>query len=230
MRWLEKLGLYRIEKNISDLASENFITQNNILEFRKKIDILVVDDKEFDFIDPLRSCGFSIRHVYDISDIRDVNPYEIILCDIMGVGTAFDPALQGASIIKQIKIAFPLKRVVAYTASSYDPTFNNLLNYADFVMVKGSSFDDWSSLLDTQIKNLMNPHAQWNILRDSLLKADISTVDVAKIEDRYVRSFEGKNPTPIKELVSQNTTSNVGVILSGFLSSTLAKVILGASA
>lgn len=228
MRWLEKLGLYKIPQKISDLSSENIINQNNIFELRKKINILVVDDKEFDFLNPLRSCGFNIRYLEDLSDVRDASAYEIILCDIMGVGTTIDEELQGASIIKQIKIVYPLKRVIAYTASNYDPTFNEALGHADSVMLKGSSFDDWSNLLDTQIMKLMNPCTQWEILRYSLLEAGVSTIDAAKIEDRYVKAFQTKNAQPIKELVSADSSSNVGTILSGFLSSTLAKVVLGA--
>lgn len=146
----------------------------------------------------------------------------------MGVGTAVDSELQGASIIKQLKIVYPLKRVIAYTASNYDPTFNEALGYADSVMLKGSSFDDWSSLLDTQIKKLMNPHAQWEILRTSLLETGVSTIEVAKIEGRYVEAFQKRDSSPIKELLNDSSSSNVGTILSGFLSSTLAKVILGA--
>lgn len=228
MRWLEKLGLYRVPKKISDLASESFITQNNILELRKKINVLVIDDKEFDFLEPLRSCGFNLRHVNDISDVLDASAYEIVLCDIMGVGTTVDSELQGASIIKQIKIVYPLKRVIAYTASNYNPAFNEALGHADSVMLKGSSFDDWSSLLDTQIKKLMDPHMQWEILRTALLSSGVSTIEVAQIEGRYVEAFQKRTSSPIKELLSDNSSSNARTILSGFLSSTLAKVVLGA--
>lgn len=227
MKFWERLNWYHIKQDISALSAKAYVNKKEILQLRRQICVLVIDDKEFDLLTPLQTCGFNIKQVNDIQDIRDLSAFEIVLCDIMGVGNAIDSKLQGASIIKQAKIAYPNKQVVAYTASKHDSDFTNALNHADSVMAKGASFDDWSSQLDAQIKQVISPQYQWASLRDSLFAANVSTIEVAKIESKYVEAFLNKDSSPLTKLVQEYAAETVGKIISDFLSSTVATIILG---
>lgn len=72
---------------IADLSEMTIIKQSHsMVELRKNINILIIDDNSFYAEDFLKANGYQITHKNDIDNIRDVEPYEIIMCDIAGVG------------------------------------------------------------------------------------------------------------------------------------------------
>lgn len=217
---------YFIRYSITDLSEGTALNRPNMIELRRKIDIIIIDDEDLLVEDRLSASGFHITHKADIDSVRDVESYSIILCDIRGVGTRFDSPKEGAFLIREIKNLYPNKQLVAYTGSKFDPTYNEYLKCADAIVDKGISLDDWVSLLDDQIRKAINPQFQWQRLRQYLLDANVTTIDVAKIEDRYVQAIQKKD---FSNLTSLANTSNdaAKTAISDFISSVCVKLILG---
>lgn len=216
-----------IKYKITDLK-EDFTLQesDNISLLRKNVNILIIDDNEFLPEVHLKKHGYQIVHKYDIDVITDVEPYEIILCDISGVGKKLGYEKEGAIIIQEIHKSYPMKRIIAYTANTYDAEYNRFFSIADSVVPKGLSLDDWINLLDDQVLSSINPIKQWKKIQEYLLEKGVSTLTVAKIEDKFVRSVQKKNFDILQRYI-QGKNSNEGVIISEFLSSLCAKIILG---
>jgi hypothetical protein len=96
-------------------------------ERRDTVKIAVVDDQPFSPEQNLRNAGFRVDSIGDIKNIEELEPYQIILCDLQGVGAHFDSKYQGGFIINEIKRNYPEKFVIAYTGGSLDPA---VVNYA----------------------------------------------------------------------------------------------------
>ena len=216
-----------IMNKISDL-SENAALKlpNNIGKLRKNVNILVIDDNEFSAESYLKANGYQIDHKKDLDTIKDVEPYEIIMCDIAGVGKNLGYEKEGAFIIREIHANYPTKQIIAYTAYTYNADYNQFFSLADFVAPKDLGIDDWIDILDTQVRNAINPIKQWDKIRRYLLDNNISTLTIARIEDKYVSAINKKDFDPLIGYVS-GKESKISSIITEFTSSLCAKLILG---
>ena len=212
---------------ISDL-SENAALKlpNSIAELRKHINMLIIDDNDFVPESYLKANGYQIHRKTDIDTIKDVEPYDIILCDISGVGKKLGYSKEGAFIIREIHENYPNKRIIAYTSYTYDPSLNQFFSMADFVAPKDFGIDDWINVLDDQVKKSIDPVNQWKKIRDYLLENDVSTLTIARIEDKFVAAVNRKNFDKLKNFV-EGKDSKLNSIVTDFLSSLCAKIILG---
>ncbi|MGN0402458.1 MAG: hypothetical protein ACI4HQ_09410, partial [Acetatifactor sp.] len=75
-----------IKYRIEDLKLNESVKDEKILDLRKRIDILVIDDEEFTPSIFLSNNNFRLTYKKDIDNVKDVSEYPIILCDIRGVG------------------------------------------------------------------------------------------------------------------------------------------------
>lgn len=118
-----------IMNTIYDL-NDSFIQKipKSISELRKHAGILIIDDNDFLPEEYLKSNGFQIQHKKDIDTIKDVEPYEIIMCDISGVGKKLGYAKEGAFIIREIHANYPDKRIIAYTSYTFDADYNQFFH------------------------------------------------------------------------------------------------------
>lgn len=212
---------------INDL-SENAALKlpNGIAELRKHVNMLVIDDNDFMPESFLKANGYQIHHKTDIDTIKDVEPYDIILCDIAGVGKKLGYSKEGAFIIREIHANYPNKRIIAYTSYTYDPDYNHFFSIADFVAPKDFGIDDWINALDDQVKKSIDPVNQWIKIRDYLLENDVSTLTIAKIEDKFVAAVNNKDFDKLRSYV-EGKDSQLKSIITDFLSSLCAKLILG---
>lgn len=216
-----------IMNKIMDLSENSTLkTPNSIAELRKYTNILIIDDNEFMIEAYLKSNGYQIHHKYDIDTIRDVEPYDIIMCDISGVGKALGYEKEGAFIIREIHANYPNKRIIAYSANTYNANYNQYFSMADFVAPKDLPIDDWIDVLDDQVRKSVDPINQWIKIRNYLLNNNISTLKIAQIEDKYVSAVNKKNFNALKTYV-EGSDSKVSSIISDFISSLCAKIILG---
>ena len=97
---------------------------------------------------------------------------------------------------------------------------------ADFVAPKDFGIDDWINVLDEQVRKSINPVSQWAKMRDYLLENGVSTLTIAKIEDKYVAAVDSRNFDKLKTFV-EGKDSKLTSIVTDFLSSLCAKIILG---
>lgn len=215
-------------KEIEELRSTNLLHEDNTRNLRRRFEILVIDDEEFVQKDNLSSHQFNITLKKDIDTINDVMAYDIILCDIRGVGNVYNSEYEGAYLIKEIKKTFPSKIVIAYTASNYDPSYNTYLELADDVRKKGTLSEDWVEALDNAIKVGLDPIEQWKRVRKELLDNNVSIGKVKKLEDRYVRSVQKKDFVSFQQLTETGSYGDkVLRVLNGLLNSPLVKLIGG---
>lgn len=215
-----------IMNKISDLT-ENAVLKlpNSIVEIRKHVSMLVIDDNDFIPKPHLIANGYQIHQKTDIETIKDVEPYDIILCDISGVGKKLGYSKEGAFIIREIHANYPSKRIIAYTSYTYNADYNQYFSMADFVAPKDLGIDDWISVLDEQVKKSMDPVAQWKKIRAYLLDNGVSTLTVAKIEDKFVEAVNTKSFDRLKMYIA-GKDSKLSSIITDFLSSLCAKIIL----
>ncbi len=219
--------IYIIKNKISDLSDYSALMKaGGVKTLRRNANILIIDDNTFFAENYLLANGFCIQHKKDIDTIADVEPYDIILCDISGVGKILGYEQEGAFIIREIHANYPNKRVIAYTAYTFHANYNAYFSMADFVAPKDLSLDTWIDILDGEIEKAVDPVEQWKKIRVYLLEHGLATITVAKIEDRFVSSVEKKDFSILKEYVSSEDT-HIQTIISDFVSSLCAKLIVG---
>lgn len=101
----------------NELRGSKYEAHRNLsaLEKRKLIKIGVIDDQAFTPHANLKNIGYQIETLGDVTAIDRVQPFQIVLCDLQGVGTALDSRKQGAFLIREAKRNVPEKLVIAYT-------------------------------------------------------------------------------------------------------------------
>ena len=175
---------------------------------------MVIDDDEFVYLDLLRKSEYRIEHRSDIQSLKDVAEFDVILCDVRGVGKFLNSQFEGAYLVKQIKEKYPNKIVISYTANSYDPKFQEYLSYADATVPKGTALEDWDSLLTKMLKELADPVKQWEKARKALLQAGVPTIIVAKYESEYVRAVKSGEYESLKEVYEKSKKPGRDIMVS----------------
>lgn len=215
--------IYFTQYTIEDLTGGELLKKFSATEIRRYIDILVIDDEEFTVGKKLQANNFQISYTKDISNVKDVSAYQIILCDIRGVGIQLDSPFEGAFLIKEIKKSYPTKHVIAYTGSNYDASYNNFLRYADEIVKKGLSAEEWIDILDEEIEKCIDPIFQWKKVRTKLLEQGLSLKNVAKLESEYVHAIRTKNFDGFENLANA-LDAQIGQKGSKFISELLSSV------
>ena len=218
-------SLYYLPNQIADLNGNQIIKNISLSNLKKQTEILVIDDETFPLIDDLRRNEFSITYKVDISTIKDVEAYSIILCDIRGVGKFLKSSSEGAYLVDRIKSKYPTKIVISYSADTTSVDAQKYLSSADNVVPKGTSIEDWVSILENSIKELVNPVSVWRKIAIKLFKAGTPTRDIARIESRYVNAIKKGKYQSLSQLFEDN--AELSSILS-FMIQVLVKVF-GAS-
>ena len=217
------MNVYFITKQINDLNGDAILKDISISQLKRMAEILVIDDNAFTYLDSLQKHEFNIEYRSDIQSLKDVEAYDVILCDVRGVGKFLTSKYEGAYLVKQIKEKYPNKIVISYTANDFDPVFQQYLSYADAIVPKGCSLEDWSPLLAEKLKESADPVKQWEKTRIALLNAGVKTIEVAKLESKYVKAIQEGSFETIKKLYSGKKSVESNIMLS-LLSSTIAKI------
>lgn len=202
-------------KSIQDLKLEGTIRDfsNSTRALRQKVEIVLIDDEQLDIIELLSVHDFKIVFKKDIEHIKDVEGYDVILCDIKGVGKKFQGEHEGAYLISEIRKAYPSKVLIAYTGSTYDPTYNKYIQNADLTVKKGTSGEEWVEILDDIIKKSMDITYQWKKLRQKLLESDIEAIKTVELEDAFVQAIQNNKFENFEQIYnSMQETSNRGMV------------------
>ena len=69
---------------------------------RKDVKIAIIDDDAFPYLSILTKHKFNIDTFKDVTNIESMSTYDIILCDIQGVGKELNINYQGAYLLKEI--------------------------------------------------------------------------------------------------------------------------------
>lgn len=213
-------------KSISDLDKSKLIFKP-----LKRVDvqILVIDDEPFEFMDFLRKHDFNIKYVEDIPAINHVLAYDIIICDIKGVGKKLGTKNEGAHIISEIRKMYPFKTVIGYTGHQHDPSINKYLLLADDVYKKDLDGDELLEKLDYEVSKVTGVEDQWNRIKKYLLDEGLKLYDIALLENQFVTILNKGGD--IKEFPKKNERnelpSDVRAVLQSFVASAIFASITG---
>ena len=205
------------------------ITQPPI-DLRSQTPILVIDDQPFAPQHNLESNGFRLTVISDISNIKTVEPYAVVLSDLMGVGANLHNHLQGAHVIREIKNNYPDKIVFAYTGGATESRITREANVsADYYLKKDVDIAEWCQKLDSAITDLANPISVWKKFRLRLLEAGVTPLQLADMEDAFVRNYRSgpdKTRARIEDCtIRSKLSTNVQAIVQSFVASVLFKLI-----
>lgn len=224
----EKLFSYNQIDDLGTMLRFNASSRND-RDRRALIPIAVIDDESFKPEQNLRALGYDMRVIGDIKNLSEIEKFNIILCDLQGVGRHLDTRKQGAFIIDEIKRNHPEKFVFAYTGGSLDDAITIAAQRkADFFLRKDADIDEWRDKLDKIISLLSDPIQVWKRQRDALVDADVSTLDILRLEDSYVKSIYRKTEQPYQTLLrSQSVGSDMRAIAQSLVASGIFKILVG---
>lgn len=219
---LNLLSIFRSKlSSINELENYNI----NISNLRNSYKILLIDDGDFENKDLLHNRDFNITHVKDIDAISMTSEYDMILCDIKGVGKKVGSKYEGAYLIKEIKRKYPLKTVLAYTGETHKADYNRFFFYADDVLKKDMSLDDLSETFDRHIEITVNPKKKWKRACLYLFNQDVSTYSIALLEDKYVKLIKSKKEIDIIHFLKETNIENtLNEASKAFIKSTFKEV------
>lgn len=144
MKWVSYREISDIERDQRYSA-----VQTNDVTRRGLVPIGVIDDEAFPPQPTLQNNGYNINVLGDIKKISEVEPFNIILCDLQGVGRHLDERNQGAYLIDEIKRNHPEKFVIAYTGGTSDSSIAlKAAEVADFFLRKDADIQEWRDKLD----------------------------------------------------------------------------------
>lgn len=158
---------------------------------RKNLKICVVDDEGFD-LEKVRALGYiQVERKLKFENIDDYEKYNIILCDIEGVGSELDSVRQGLAVAEQIKFVYPEKIVLIYSGKNVE-SYGNMPTNIDGFLSKVESTTELVKKLDEYYKESIDPITVWEKTRQQMLNAGIATKTIALVEDRYCSSLSEK--------------------------------------
>lgn len=180
----------------------NFVRKNAHLDSpinrRARVKIAVIDDEPFAPHTNLIAYGYSIDVLGDIKKIDEVVDFHLVLCDVMGVGRHFDTKNQGASLIEEIKKAYPEKIVIAYTGAALNnPAARKAIDRADDYLKKDSDIERWINVLDRTSGQALDPFQIWERYRKRFVQLEVPTDIILLLEDSYVKDvLDGNSKFP----------------------------------
>jgi DNA-binding NtrC family response regulator len=195
------------------------------MQVRSTVRIAIVDDEKFLARPNLASYGYDISELPDLRSISEVQSFDIVLCDLMGVGANFDKNLGGASIIKELKTNYPNKYVIAYTGARANSTeASSAKEFADEFLKKDAEISKWVEKLDDAIEYVSDPYERWLTARQGLIDAEVDIRRIVEFESAYVKSIKSKDGkfTELKRLLEQiDLGHSAKAIIQGLISSAI---------
>jgi len=75
----------------------------SVQDRRARVPVVIVDDRTFPYERRFRKHDFNITKLDDVSNIKTLKEYGVIICDIQGFGYNLSYKYEGAHIIKEVK-------------------------------------------------------------------------------------------------------------------------------
>ena len=199
----ERLMSYRQISSLEQKRNLAAATENDRTR-RKRVPIAIIDDEPFTAQQTLTNHGYDVHPIGDIKSLSEIDNFNIILCDLRGVGQYFDKKNQGAYLIDEIKRNHPEKFVIAYTGGAQSDEMSQRANRAsDTFIRKDADVEEWRNKLDDLIDRLCDPVIVWRRQRDALVKNNVATLDILKLEDSFVRTVEIGRPSHFAERIQR---------------------------
>lgn len=193
-------NLFWKKYSILDLKDQTEITLVEMLPIRQRANVLVIDDDEVQSGDPmveyLRRHGFHHVQYYKVLErIEDVADFDLILCDICGVGESLNYE-DGLDLARNLKKLYPTIGIITFSANRKKIDDSSI----DGFFPKDARATNRNEIIDSVLKKVFDPIANWKIFRATLLEHDVSIYSVAKLESLYVRKLLQKKPIEISDI------------------------------
>lgn len=158
----------------------------------ESIKVCFLDDEGYD-IERFRKTGYSqVERITSYQSPNQFVAYDVIICDIDGVGVDIDKKRQGLAVVQLLKEQFPEKLVLVFSSKNpleYDEDFYSTCD-GFFPKIKTPS--EIAAMLNKKAAIFWDPIAAWSWCESYLRKKEIPNKTIAFLEDKYVRSLEDK--------------------------------------
>ena len=212
MDWLRK------KYSINDLSKS---LQRVKKQKRNNFKIAIIDDEPFLYLEELKKLDFVIHQYNDINTLDMLSSYNIIICDIKGVGKIFNSEYEGAFLISELIKKYPYKVFAAYTGAAFDISINRFLDGAEIIK-KDIAIDEWADAIDSLIIKVSDPIVLWKKLRIDLLNRDIEIRTLADLEHKYVDTILNKK-SDFSNFLSEKQKSNLSQTTIDLISNVIVK-------
>lgn len=208
--------------SIADLNTSRKVLSS--IDIKSKIPILIIDNDEFQYKEDLRDDKYNITCVKAIEDLSAAAEYPIVICDVKGVGTQYDPEMGGAIVVRELKKKYPFKQYAIYSGSDYKlELMSNLDGVA--TIKKDAPLDMWRGYCNELIRRASDPKENWKTLRDYLLKNDVALTEVLKLESNFVDIYNNR-PVDMKYFPDEKLFPNIGQDIRAIIQNMIAGGIL----
>lgn len=167
-----------------------------------KLKIAVIDDNDFPWQQTLESKGHSVNVFKDYhksntkASLKRLTPYDfakfdIVFCDIEGVGGKAYPGIEGVGVIEDIRNINPLQIIVAFTGSParlLDPKTGKNFTAIDAVFQRDWELDDFLLNFNSLAKIFVAPKQRWRFLRSRLVHLDLSESKITLVQRAFTQN------------------------------------------
>ncbi len=166
----------------------NIIQDVDPTERRNRIKILFVDDENYPIVQLLSNRGYRIFYKKDISYIIEVEPFDIVILDIVGVWKSSEDSRQGFAAALEIKKLYPEKKVICYSGSNVSNIAEDIKLIDDFIQ-KDSDIKKWTEKLDRHIDEYFSCDYHWDKLYQKLAN-NMPADEINEIKKLYYDSLK----------------------------------------
>lgn len=164
------------------------ISKNDIVDLRRKVKILMVDDEEYAIFKLLNTRGYRMYYKSDINYVEEVEPFDIVILDIKGVAQEYGSTYEGFGFAIEVKKLYPNKIVLCYSGTS-DNNINSQLDKIDGYISKDTDIDQWTSRLDSLIRKYSSVDYHWDIINRKLIENHYPEETIEELRKLYIKSF-----------------------------------------
>jgi CheY-like chemotaxis protein len=170
---------------------------SELLTKPRPIRVVIVDDKPFPWVDALENRGCNVTCLSDYTrPLRQANQklkthelksYDIIVCDIHGVGSAIYPGIEGIGVMEELRRKNPLHVIAAYTGNP-GAIYSKMKrqNALDAVFSRDWGVDDFLLNFGELTKVFSSPRNRWEFIRRRLAHLEVGEKKIADIQRSFV--------------------------------------------
>ena len=170
---------------------------------RSHVKICIIDNDGVNLTQLKQQSYEQVTWETDYTKLDDFKDFDVILCDIKGIGLNFKKKKEGLSVAEELKKAYPYKVVLIYSGQNpndFDPSFDRANNPFDGFVVKGESTLDLVNELDKYCEVFWNPVSGWKRIEQILRKDDVSNKVIAYLEHEFVKSLTHEHDLDVTKI------------------------------
>ncbi len=170
---------------------------SDLISTPRKINVAIIDDKEFPWKDALENRGCAVTYFSDYikpvtqanqkTKVHNLSSFDIIICDIHGVGSSIYPGMEGLGVMEELRKKNPFHVIAAYTG---DPgaiySKSKRHNLLDFVFSRDWVDDDFLLNFDELMKIFNSPKYRWEFIRKRLCYLGVGENKIDEIRIVFV--------------------------------------------